>query len=767
MINCKWLILGVLVLCLGFVNGATYYVSNSGNDSNSGASPEQAWASLQKVQNVGLLPGDIVLFKRGDVWRTVEELSTEFKIPSGTSSQRITIGSYGAGSEKPYIIGSISKNKTSDWTNTTGNLWRTSLPSYRSPTQVVFNFWASNGLHAIPGTRNWFGETHATRTTNPNAQGEWEYDTYLYVYSIDNPAIHYSSIEVVVEPTDWSTFDDIIDLGSYVTIDGLFIGLSSRHGVNTANDGVIIRNSDIAFCGKQVWKWHNQSGTYLLNGIGNGIQFWQASGQTVSDGIVEKNRIWQCFDACITNQGTTGIGENITYRNNIVFKCEYGMEVWTSTSGYINDGIYIYHNTFAFNGYGWGHERGIPPGSESTRGLDFSLFRRNENIAVKNNIFYKPRWCSSATEFADYPSYDLNYNLYYAPDAPLLFRNGMYNASGYTALQWNQFRSNLNKEVNGTYADPLFVDPENYDFGLSRDSPAINIGVDININEDFLGNARSSIPDIGAIEYTGTIVPPAQENCGNSIDDDSDGLIDCRDSDCPACVVVVPPAIEECGNALAVYRFNESGGVAGKFGNARNFDGIDDYVAVSGVDLTRKSFSVSAWVRPSSGVPTQTYFSAHDNSSKDKSLVLRIYDTGKIRFGFYADDLDSVDGVVRFGEWQNIVATFNSVNNVSRIYVNGSLVAEGIRGPFAGENADVGIGKLMIGSGSQFFRGDIDEFVVFNKALSPSEVLSLSASSISCVSISLDDIFVKISEWKAGRVSLGDVFGVIQNWINS
>lgn len=487
-----------LLLIVNRSSATNYFVKNSGFDSANGLSDTTAWATLEKVRSFTFAPGDHIYFKRGDVWRTVEELDQELTFENGTAGSTIEIGSYGTEPEKPYIIGSISKSDVSDWTNTSGNLWRTPLPSYRSPTQVVFNFWASP-TQAIPGTRSWFGETYATRATDPNAQGEWEFDTYLYIYSVGNPATFYPSIEVVVDPTDWSTNDDIMSPGAYNTIDGLAMGLSSRHGFSISDDGVTVRNCDVFFCGKQRWVWNADAGDYLLNGIGNGVEFWQPSGQTVSDGIVEKNRIWQCFDAGMTNQGNTGIGSNIVYKNNIVFKCEYGFEIWVD-SPLINTNIYLLNNTFAYNGYGWGHNRGIPPGGTSTRGLDIAFFRNTSGFIVKNNIFYKPRWCSSATEFDDLPAIDLDYNCYYAPDAPLLFRDGMYSLSGYTPAQWSTFKSEQGKEAHGIYSDPLFVDPENDDFNLSVSSPCVNIGSDIGVTDDFNSETRDSQPDIGAIE---------------------------------------------------------------------------------------------------------------------------------------------------------------------------------------------------------------------------------------------------------------------------
>lgn len=48
--------------------GTVYYVSNSGNDSNNGQSPDTAWATISKVDSTDLKYGDAVFFERGDLW---------------------------------------------------------------------------------------------------------------------------------------------------------------------------------------------------------------------------------------------------------------------------------------------------------------------------------------------------------------------------------------------------------------------------------------------------------------------------------------------------------------------------------------------------------------------------------------------------------------------------------------------------------------------------------------------------------------------------
>ena len=46
-----------------------YYVSNSGNDNNSGTSEIAPWSTLTKVNEFDFKPGDVIHYKKGDVSR--------------------------------------------------------------------------------------------------------------------------------------------------------------------------------------------------------------------------------------------------------------------------------------------------------------------------------------------------------------------------------------------------------------------------------------------------------------------------------------------------------------------------------------------------------------------------------------------------------------------------------------------------------------------------------------------------------------------------
>lgn len=74
--------------------GSAYYVSNHGDDSNDGLTPETAWATLNKVNQAPLSYGDAVFFERGGTYRGVLYLYD----PEGY----VTLSAYGEG-EKPVL----------------------------------------------------------------------------------------------------------------------------------------------------------------------------------------------------------------------------------------------------------------------------------------------------------------------------------------------------------------------------------------------------------------------------------------------------------------------------------------------------------------------------------------------------------------------------------------------------------------------------------------------------------------------------------------
>jgi hypothetical protein len=106
----------------------TYYIdATSGNDANTGTSTSQAWQTIAKVNGRTLLPGDQVLFKRGETWR--EQLTVP---ASGIASYPITFDTYRTGATST-ISGS---NLVTGWTNYSGNIYVADVGTITVPTQL-------------------------------------------------------------------------------------------------------------------------------------------------------------------------------------------------------------------------------------------------------------------------------------------------------------------------------------------------------------------------------------------------------------------------------------------------------------------------------------------------------------------------------------------------------------------------------------------------------------------------------------------------------
>jgi hypothetical protein len=89
-------------------SNTSYYVSTTGNDSADGSTPAKAWKTIDRVNNETFLPGDFILFKRGNTW------NEQLVVPSsGEANKYITFGAYGSGN-LPVIDGRglrLARNK--------------------------------------------------------------------------------------------------------------------------------------------------------------------------------------------------------------------------------------------------------------------------------------------------------------------------------------------------------------------------------------------------------------------------------------------------------------------------------------------------------------------------------------------------------------------------------------------------------------------------------------------------------------------------------
>ena len=114
--------------------GKTYYIDAvDGSDNNDGLTPETAWKTIDKINSTKFLPGEYILFKRGDRWKGRIEISS-----SGTEEDPITLGAYGRGDRpiitcRDHISGSELSSK---WKKYSENIWYLYYGPYKIASRV-------------------------------------------------------------------------------------------------------------------------------------------------------------------------------------------------------------------------------------------------------------------------------------------------------------------------------------------------------------------------------------------------------------------------------------------------------------------------------------------------------------------------------------------------------------------------------------------------------------------------------------------------------
>lgn len=118
----KQLLTSLLLILAAAAQATTYYVSNIGNTTNNGTSTATPWSydklqtELAKPSGSVIVPGDVVLLNRGEVFYGALTAGR-----SGTSSAYYTIGAYGTGA-KPVITGFTTLTA---WTAVGGGIYET------------------------------------------------------------------------------------------------------------------------------------------------------------------------------------------------------------------------------------------------------------------------------------------------------------------------------------------------------------------------------------------------------------------------------------------------------------------------------------------------------------------------------------------------------------------------------------------------------------------------------------------------------------------
>jgi len=540
----------MLTICLfinsSLVSAKNYYIKNGGNNRADGKSEATAWASISKVNGMHFLPGDSILFKKGDVWR-----ETLIVPSSGNADHYLYFGSYGpTTSPKPKILGSKQAIK---WTNQGGNIWKseTSVATpYKSSKEAEIFFEQQDG------TVKW--GVHKDHKSSLIAEYQWTWlANYIYIYSDIDPNVKYVSVEV--PQRERGIF---IDNKEYITIDGFEIKFCRLRSIDTEypqqnTTGLTIKNCHISYVGSRI----KESGFHLSvcrnnlliqnNEVHDGgrrntsVHIYGAQGITIS-GIT--------FDGNILHDGyhSSGIGlvldgweknnrfENIIIRNNLIYdnpernpsvdgfsvsemgsirasilggglnpsisNVEIYNNIWKNTTAQCLmlenvDDVKIYNNTF----YDFNHN--IPKPAYLTH---IQIQTGCTDIDIKNNIFYGELVFGKNYRGENiYLAYDqdpsevsVDYNLFYQADInQLAIGIGSTNKDYRTTpSSWSTMKTDLGWQTHEPgHVNPLFI--LNSYYHLLAESPAIGSGINVGLETDFDGNEyNKDNPSIGAFE---------------------------------------------------------------------------------------------------------------------------------------------------------------------------------------------------------------------------------------------------------------------------
>ena len=171
---------------------------------------------------------------------------------------------------------------------------------------------------------------------------------------------------------------------------------------------------------------------------------------------------------------------------------------------------------------------------------------------------------------------------------------------------------------------------------------------------------------------------------------------------------------------------------SGRIGSAFSFDGVNDYVSIphsANLDLTTAA-TYSAWIKldqlPSNAGRVMSIMA---KSAVGNDLDFQVQTDNKVYF-YAANGSASSSTVLTTGTWFHVAATYQG-NSAAKVYVNGVLEGTGnVTSTRTANSNPLIIGENSVFTG-RFWKGQIDEATVFDRALTANEIASLAAATTS------------------------------------
>jgi hypothetical protein len=167
--------------------------------------------------------------------------------------------------------------------------------------------------------------------------------------------------------------------------------------------------------------------------------------------------------------------------------------------------------------------------------------------------------------------------------------------------------------------------------------------------------------------------------------------------------------------------------VSGKFGQALEFDGNDDFVSANTSGLTE--LTITAWIYRDTNNNWHAISSRGDFSDDTRNWVLEgVNDEDKVRLNMEDTsnsfhNIETPSGSLPTEEWVHVAGTYDG--STMKIYLDGVLEASS-DDAFTPKTADVpGAIGAALGGTDHFFDGKLDDVRIYNRSLSNSEVADI------------------------------------------
>ena len=282
-------------------------------------------------------------------------------------------------------------------------------------------------------------------------------DWQVRLYSERNPAEIHRSIELALRR-------HIVDQSGarHVVYDGLALSCGAAHGFGGGTTRhIVLRDCDVSWIGGG-HQFTQPNGNPVR--FGNGIEFWE----NAHDILVEGCRIWEIYDAALTNQGSRDNSQiNITYRDNVIWNSEYSFEFWNRGPESTTRNIRFEHNTCFGAGLGWGHAQRPDPNG---RHLMFYVnTAQTSGIVIRDNIFAVATDSCLRMDNDWSKNLVLDGNCWFQPEGTLI---SVLHRS-FPADRFAEFQKWSGLDAHSVVGDPRFVNAAGHDFRLAPGSAAI------------------------------------------------------------------------------------------------------------------------------------------------------------------------------------------------------------------------------------------------------------------------------------------------------